>query len=198
MKNIPFRPAILSLLISLGLIAGLRVLEAATAAPDSDEAKPMPALVEPPPLDPKIMEMMKTNVMGRIEARIYFVEKWEIAPIQKAQALFAMMAKAGSEDQRKLAHAAVPFVANTNYLLIRQHLLDLKLPRAVLSVLMTDTLKRQYNLKLPALLTLAQRDAHPLQAEAQQLLRGYLGKDHGTDWAQWERTMLTWLKNNPR
>jgi hypothetical protein len=150
-----------------------------------------------PPLDAKIVEMMKTNLLGSVEAKIHFVEKWDITRVQKAQVLFAMLARAAEEDdQRKLAHAAVPYVASTNYALVRQHLFNPKLPRVVLSVFMTDTLKRDYRTKLPAILSLAQISGHPMQPEAQQLLRGYLGRDHGTDWAKWEETINLWLKNN--
>ena len=150
------------------------------------------------PLAPRILEMMSTNVLGSVEARIHFVEKWEITRLQKAQVLFSMLAKAEEDDQRKLAHAAVPYVSNTNYALVRSHLLNPKLPPVVLSVFMTDTLKRDYRIKLPTILSLAQIAAHPMQAEAQQLLRGYLGRDHGTNWAKWEETMHLWLKSNPQ
>ncbi len=45
---------------------------------------------EPPPLDARIIEMMKTNTAGIVEARIHFVEKWEISPVEKAQVFFIM------------------------------------------------------------------------------------------------------------
>src|SRR5215510_3472538 len=54
-----------------------------------------------PPLDAKIVEMMKTNLLGSVEARIHFVEKWDITRVQKAQVLFAMLAQAEEDDQRK-------------------------------------------------------------------------------------------------
>ena len=151
----------------------------------------------PPPLDAKIVEMMKTNSVGIVEARIHFVEKWEITMPHKAQVFFSMFDEAKGDDQRKLAHAAVKHVANTNYALIQSHLLDPELPRTVLSVFMTDTLKRSNAVKLPVLLQLARLDAHPLQDEARQLLRGYLGRDHGTNWVKWEEAMQSWLKTNP-
>jgi hypothetical protein len=172
--------------------------DASSTSAGSGVSKPMAALAEPPPLGARVLEMMKTNSLGVIEARIYFVEKWELTSVEKAQVFLSMLAKAETDDQRKLAHAAVPFVANTNYGLIRKHLLDPKLPRVVLSVFMTDTLKRQYSVKLPALLLLAQIELHPMRTEAQELLRGYLGRDHGTNWPKWEETMLAWLQSNPR
>src|SRR6185369_14708180 len=97
-------------------------------------------LAEPPPLDSGIIEMMKTNMTGNVEARIYYVEKWEIAPMQKAQVFLSMLMSSETDDRRKLAHAAVQYVANSNYALIRKQLLNPQLPRQVLSVFMTDTL----------------------------------------------------------
>lgn len=152
---------------------------------------------ETSPLDAKIIEMMKTNTVGIVEARIYFVEKWEISPMEKAQVFSLMLDQAQGDDKRKLAHAAVKHVANTNYALIQQRLLDPEMPRTVLSVFMTDTLKRGNAIKLPALLALAQIDAHPMRDEARQLLKGYLRHDHGTNWVKWEETMQSWLKINP-
>lgn len=155
------------------------------------------AFSEPPPLDARIVEMMKTNTVGSLEARIYFVTQWELLPVQKAQVFFAMFEQAPPDDQRKLAHAAVSYVANTNYNLLRRHLLNSRLSRPVLSVFMTDTLKRDGRTKMPVLLTLAQLEGHPMRTEAQDLLKVYLGQSHGTNWSRWEETMLAWLKNNP-
>ena len=90
--------------------------------------------------------MMKTNTVGSLEVRIHFVESWELSPFQKAQVFFAMFEKATPDDQRKLAHAAVKYAANTNYNLFRRYLLNSRLPRPVLSVFMTDTLKRTQEL----------------------------------------------------
>ena len=170
----------------------------APAASTSEDTKPLLRYAEPPPLDQRIIEMMKTNTTGVVEARIHFVEKWEITPVQKGQVFFSMLANADADNQRKLAHAAVKYVPNTNYLLIRKHLLDPQLPRLVLSVFMTDTLKRPNAVKMPTLLALAQVDAQPMQNEARELLRAYLGRDYGTNWVKWEDSMRAWLKDNPR
>lgn len=88
-------------------------------------------------------------------------------------------------------------VPNTHYALIERSLLDAALPRTVLSVFMTGTLKRSNGVKGPVLLKLARLEAHPRQEEARQLLRGYLGHDHGTNWVRWEEAMQAWLKDNP-
>jgi hypothetical protein len=150
-----------------------------------------------PELEPAVLAMMKTNTSSVVEVRIHFVEQWEISPLQKSLAYFSMFTNAVGDDQRKLAHAAVKYVASTNHTLVQRHLFNPDLSRTVLSVLMTDTLKRAPAVKLPALLQLARMDYHPLQSEARDLLRGYLGRDHGTNWVKWEEAMQSWLKTNP-
>lgn len=150
-----------------------------------------------PPLNPRIVEMMKTNTAGIIEARIHFVESWEVSGTEKAQVYFSMLAASDDEDQRKLAHAATRQAGAQNYSLVRDHLLDPRLPRPVLSVFLTDTLKRQNSLKIPMLLHLAQADGHPMQTEAKDLLTVYFGQNHGTNWTQWEESMLAYIEKNP-
>ena len=150
-----------------------------------------------PELEPAVLAMMKTNTSSVVEVRIHFVEQWEISPLQKSLAYFSMFTNATGDDQRKLAHAAVKYVASTNHALVQQHLFNPELPRTVLSVLMTDTLKRAPSVKLPALLQLARVEGHPLQDEARDLLRGYLGRDHGTNWVKWEESVQSRLKENP-
>lgn len=154
--------------------------------------------VEPKPLDLRVLDMVKTNVFGSIEARIYYVENWDITKLEKAQACLLMFPKLDSDDQRKLAHAMVKYVEDANYLLLRTNLLNPVFDKRVLSVLMTDTLKRGYRIKVPTLLSLAQTDSHPMQSEARQLLKQYLHADHGTNWLEWEESMVAWLAKYPR
>jgi hypothetical protein len=188
-------PSVVCLLTVIGLLGGQRILAAANATANVEPGYGL-KLSEPPGLEPRIVSMMQTNVAGSMEARVYFVENWEITREQKAQVFFGMLSQAGADDQRKLAHAAVAHVANSNFALVVRHLLNAKLPKTVLSVFMTDTLKRDYRIKLPTLLTLAQAEGHPLQKEARELLRGYLGRDHGTNWVKWEETMMARLQGN--
>ena len=189
--------SIVCALIAIGLLGGQRILAASSATTKVEPGYGL-RLSESPSLESRIVSMMQTNVAGSMEARIYFVENWEITREQKAQVFFRMLAQADADDQRKLAHAAVAHVANSNFALVARHLLNAKLPKTVLSVFMTDTLRRDYSIKLPTLLTLAQSERHPMQKEAQELLRGYLGRDHGTNWVKWEETMMARLQGNPR
>jgi hypothetical protein len=188
---------LLVLLVFIASIAGSVSRGAAEIAP-AGPARPFTEYIAPPPLNSAIVGMMKTNTFGSVEARIFFVERWDITSVQKAQVLLSMLEKSEPDDQRKLAHAAVKQVANTHYGLLHQYLCNSKLPRPVLSVFMTDTLKRDNRVKMPALLTLAQLEAHPMQAEARELLSVYLGQNHGTNWPKWEEALLAWLKQNPK
>ena len=203
MTNKRFRPfsAYLTLILALAtfVLTGLLSMTGIADTPKANDG-PRPSLpfTEPPPLDAKIVEMMKTNTVGIVEARIHFVEKWEITPLQKAQVFLTMLTSAEGDDQRKLAHAALPYIGATNYGLARRYLHNPGLPKTVLSVFMTDTLKRSYEIKLPALVCLVQVEKHPLRKEAQELLRNYLGSDHGTNAQLWEEATLAWLKRNPQ
>jgi len=203
MTDISFRPfparAILTLSRVLAILAGLQAMAAIADTPKSaDGSGSSPLFVEPPPLEARIVEMMKTNSAGIVETRIHFVEKWGITPVQKSQVFLAMLTSAEADDQRKLAHAALPHIGATNYGLARQYLLNPELPAMVLSVFMTDTLKRSFEIKLPTLVSLIRVENHPLRKEAQELLRNYLGHDHGTNAQLWEEAMFAWLKRNPR
>ena len=117
--------------------------------------------------------------------------------MEKAQVYFQMFEKLEPDERRRLSHAAVKCVADTNYMVIRKRLLDATLPKPVLSVFMTDTLKRKNAIKMPVLLELARLDGHPMQTEATDLLRVYLGTTYGKNWAKWEQAMAVWLKQNP-
>jgi hypothetical protein len=59
-------------------------------------------------------------------------------------------------------------------------LLEGKLDPQILSIFMTDTLKRPDRIELPVL-QLARTEGHPMQAEAKDLLVAFSGKNHGTN-----------------
>lgn len=149
------------------------------------------------PLSAALQRRVATNTVGIIEQRIQHVEQWGLSPTEKAQVYFQMFEKLDADERRRLSHAAVKCVADTNYAMIRLRLLDPTLPKPVLSVFMTDTLKRGNAIKMPTLLELARFEGHPMQAEATDLLRVYLGNSYGRDWTKWEAAMQEWLKQNP-
>jgi hypothetical protein len=132
-----------------------------------------------------------------LEVQIHTVAKSEHTPREKAEELFSMFTKLDWQGQRKVALAAVSQVSDADYKLIRERLLNPKLDRRVLSVFLTDTLKRKNSIKMPALLELARTDGHPLQEEARGLLCVFIQKNYGADWAKWEKAVDAWLANNP-
>jgi hypothetical protein len=132
-----------------------------------------------------------------VEARIDAVQKAKFTATEKAQALLVIFPSLDRQSQRKVAHALVKFVDDSSYGLIRRQLMDTKLHPQVLSVFMTDTLKRQNRIKIPVLLALARVETHPLKSEARELLAAYVRQDHGTNWAQWDSTVNAWLMQNP-
>ena len=105
-----------------------------------------------------------------IEVQIRDVTSSDRSAHEKAVELLAMFSKLSREGQRKVAHAIVAHVTDDDFGLVREQLLNPKLHPQVLSVFMTDTLKRENNIRLPMLRELTRMDGHPLQAEAQQLL----------------------------
>ncbi len=155
------------------------------------------ALKEPPPLSKEILELVETNRAGTVWERVYAITNAPITKTEKAQALLLVQKTLPREDQRRLTHTIVSNVDDVAYLVIRKQLMDTRLNSQILSVYMTDTLKRKNWIKLPMILDIARDSSHPMSAEACELLRAYLQADHGTNWAQWGETMNAWLKKNP-
>jgi len=152
---------------------------------------------ELPPLSPAVQSRVDTNTIGILEQRIHNVEQWGLSPVEKAQVYFQMFEKLETDERRRLSHAAVKCVADTNYVVIRKRLLDATQPKPILSVFMTDTLKRQNAIKMPVLLELARLDGHPMQTEATELLTVYIGMNYGKNWTKWEQAVAAWLRQNP-
>jgi hypothetical protein len=189
------RRSILSVPLA-ALVAALVSIGAGRGHAADPGASPSPAAIGLPPLDPAIVALVETNKAAITEHRIFYVTNAEITETQKAQALLLLFKDVPKEDQRKVAHAAVKQVDDTIYFLAREQLLDATLPPQVLSVFMTDTLKRKNRLKAPVLLDLARLESHPLRTEAQQMLVAYLRKDYGTNWVGWEKAVAAWLEKD--
>jgi hypothetical protein len=133
-----------------------------------------------------------------VEAQISEVTGSKQTAGEKAAELFKIFAQLDAPGQRKVALAAVQQVDDANHALIGKHLLDAKLDPRVLSVFMTDTLKRQNSIRLPLLLELAQRDGHPLQTESRELLAALLQKNHGTNWTQWQAAVTAQIAESSK
>lgn len=164
------------------------------AKPGVTETKSPPspvriASVAVPPLDPAVAAMLETNKTAMVEHRIHAVTNAELSSLQKAQVLLRLFEEVDAEGQRKVAHEVAAQVEDSRYPLIREKFIDGKVGPQVLSVFMTDTLKRPNYIRLPILLELAQLDGHPSQAEAQELLRSFVPTNYGTNWPKWEQAI---------
>jgi hypothetical protein len=122
------------------------------------------------PLPAEIMAMVASNRTASAYEQIYYITNSSITEVQKAQALMLMLPSFGRDDQRAVAHAAVNYVEDSTYALISAPLLEGKLNPQILSVFMTDILKRSEAIKIPILTSIAHTKNHPLQGEAQDLL----------------------------
>ena len=68
---------------------------------------------------------------------------------------------------------------------------------AVLDIILGDALNRPNALKLPSLLEVAKVPGHPKAEEALEILEVFVDHNYGTDWAQWDKAVKDWLKENP-
>jgi hypothetical protein len=154
------------------------------------------------PAAPANAEPLATNTLTEedapkkpmmVEAQISEVAGSQHTAGEKAAELFKIFTQLDPQGQRKVALAAVSQVDDAHYALIGKYLLDPKLDPRVLSVFMTDTLKRPNSVRLPLLLELAQMNGHPLQAESRELLTALLQKNYGTNWTKWQEAVTAQL-----
>jgi len=149
-------------------------MTAAPVAAAAQGAMPSTGKIElPPALSPEIV----TNVLGARTASVFEqidqVAKSHLTSTQKAQLLLLILPSFNRDGQRQIAHAVVNYIEDSTHTLIRDPLLEGKLDPQILSVFMTDTLKRPNSVKLPILTVLARTPEHPLQAESRDLLSAY-------------------------
>lgn len=116
---------------------------------------------------------------------------------QKAQQLLALLPTLPETAQIEAAQHLVNLVPDEGYAATSQHLTNAHTAEAVLDVLIGDLMNRPNTLKLPMLLQVARITDHPKAGEAKELLEFYVGEDLGTDWDAWEKSVTTWLKENP-
>jgi len=152
---------------------------------------------EPPPLPPSVIDLVATNASLPVPQWIAAVTNAPIPALQKAQALLMILPKVDREGQRRAAHAAVRHVEDSHHAILRRVVMQPGWHPQVMSVFMTDTLKRKTSVKMPMLLALAKAEGHPLQRESLQLLGLLLSKDHGSDWEAWSASVAAWIDRHP-
>jgi hypothetical protein len=126
------------------------------------------------PLPPEMIALVASNRTAAVYEQVYYITNSSFTAIQKAQVLMQMMPLfKNRDDQRAVAHAAVDYVNDSTHALISGPLLEGKLHPQLLSIFMTDTLKRSDAIKIPILTSIAAMKEHPMQAEAQDLLAAF-------------------------
>jgi hypothetical protein len=144
---------------------------APVASPQTTIAAQSPKAAELLPLPAAVMAMVASNRTASVQEQVYYITNSAFTAVQKAQSLMMILPSFTSrDDQRAVAHAAVDYVNDSTHALISGPLLEGKLHPQLLSIFMTDTLKRSDTIKMPILKSIAAMKEHPMQAEAQDLL----------------------------
>jgi hypothetical protein len=144
---------------------------APAAKPEVKAVAQAPKPAEFLPLPPEMIALIASNRTAAAYEQIYYITNSSFTDVQKAQTLMQLLPLFNSrDDQRALAHAAVAYVSDSTHALISGPLVEGKLHPQLLSILMTDTLKRSDAIKMPILTSIAAMKDHPLQSEAQDLL----------------------------
>jgi hypothetical protein len=142
----------------------------AAPALETAQAEPPPAPAELPPLAPEALAIIASNKTDVVYNQVFWITNSAISSDQKALALFEIMPDFDTDGQRAVAHAAVKYVADSNHALVSKPLLEGKLDPQLLSIFMTDTLKRPDAIRIPILKALAEKDEHRMKSEAAELL----------------------------
>jgi hypothetical protein len=126
------------------------------------------------PLPAEVMALVASNRNATAYEQIFYVTNSSFTDVQKAQALMQILPTFTSHDeQHAAAHAITDYVSDSTHALVSQPLIEGRLHPRLLSVFMTDTLKRPEAIKIPVLKSIAAKKDHPLQAEAQELLAAF-------------------------
>lgn len=136
----------------------------------SIQPAPAEAMAKLPSLEPETLAILSSNKTARVYDQVYWLTNSSVADVQKAVALIQMLPDFDRDGQRAVAHAAVKYIANTNHFLVSQPLLEGKMDPQILSIFMTDTLKRPDEVRIPILKALAESKEHRMQGEASELL----------------------------
>lgn len=114
----------------------------------------------------------------------------------KCKDLLALYAVLPETDKIEIARHICKLSTEEDYADLWEILIDPQTPARVDEVILDDLFNRSDSLTLPLLLQVARAPAHPMAEVAQENLASFLKVDHGTDWAQWELTLQSWLKSH--
>jgi hypothetical protein len=115
----------------------------------------------------------------------------------KAEKLLALWPGLPEEGQVETMEHISNLLPDEKFSLLAQTLTNAATAEAVLDIIMGDALNRPNALKLPSLLEVAKVPGHPKAEEALEILEVFVDHNYGTDWAQWDKAVKAWLKENP-
>jgi hypothetical protein len=162
----------------------LPISKIATNAPDEENNHSEAASDDEPLPMATVDEKLDSIILSDADASV------------KSSRILALMPQATPEQQVELSQHLVNLVDDENYTATGELLANPTTSRDVSSVLLNDLLNRNNKLKLPMLLAVARVDDHPLKNEAHDMLELFIQEDKGTNWAEWETAINTWLKDN--
>jgi len=119
------------------------------------------------------------------------------AEARKAEQLLAMWPTLPEDGQVETMEHISNLLPDEKFSLIAQTLTNVATSEAVMDIIMSDALNRPNALKLPSLLEVAKVPGHPKAEEALEILEVFVDHNYGTDWAQWDKAVKDWLKENP-
>ncbi|HEU0011663.1 MAG TPA: hypothetical protein VFT34_17740 [Verrucomicrobiae bacterium] len=116
---------------------------------------------------------------------------------RKAEQLLALWPTLPEEGQVETMQHISNLLPDEKFSLLSQTLTNAATSEAVLDIIMGDALNRPNALKLPSLLEVAKVPGHPKAEEALEILEVFVDHNYGSDWAQWDKAVKDWLKENP-
>jgi len=161
---------------------------------------PRPAPTSPGPAVASVPSTAATPAAGLItdwEQRIDNILTTAGDESAKSKQLLEMLPRLPEDGQVEAAQHLSNLMPDEDFKLLTPTLTNAAVPEAVLDVLMTDVLNRPNQLKLPALLEVAQIPNHPKAEEARDILEVFVDENYGQDWNAWRAAVLKWLKENP-
>ena len=115
----------------------------------------------------------------------------------KAQQLLALWPTLPEDGQVETMQHISNLLPDEKFSLLAPTFTNAATSEAVLDIILGDALNRPNSLKLPSLLEVAKIPGHPKAEEARDILEVFVDHDYGTDWAQWDKAVKDWLKENP-
>ena len=160
--------------------------------PATAVAPPVASTPTPTPTPPPAAGLIKDW-----EERIDKILTTEGTESAKSKELLEMLPNLPEDGQVEAAQHLSNLLADEEFKLLTPTFTNAAVAESVLDVLMTDVLNRPNQLKLPALLDVAQIPNHPKAEEARDILEVFVDENYGQDWAAWKAAVDKWLKENP-